>query len=333
VKPPRLYLGRRPQAPVPVDAPRGPDWAQADPGWVDAALAHALAKSGGGWFVLGGSAALAAEVGRPARASRPRRPLRRVIAGRELVLWSDAEGLSVAPDHCPHMGARLSDGHVDGGRLACPWHGLRLDRRGFRAWQCLPLHDDGVLTWVRIDRGDEALTEAPILAPRPPDPVAAVIQMVGRCAPEDILANRLDPWHGAHFHPYSFRELRVLDKDLDVLRLRVTYRALGPLGVEVDATFHCPDRRTIVMTIVDGDGQGSVVETHATPLEDGRTAMTEATLATSDRGGWALVRRLAPIMRPLIARAARRLWVDDLAYAERRFALRTAGGASGRQEA
>ncbi|MCC6624049.1 MAG: Rieske (2Fe-2S) protein [Deltaproteobacteria bacterium] len=317
---PRWYFGRRPSAPVPFDAPRGPDWAQAEPEYVEAALARALTRNGGGWLVVGGVAALRAEAARAARAGRA---MKRVIAGRELVVWADAEGLRAAPDRCPHMGARLSDGHVDEGRLVCPWHGLKLDKRGFREWQCLPTHDDGVLFWVRMELADEVPTDAPILAPRPADFVSGVIQMVGRCAPEDILANRLDPWHGAHFHPYSFRELRVMEKDLDVLRLRVTYRAVGPLGIEVDATFHCPDPRTIVMTIVDGDGVGSVVETHATPLDPGRTAMTEATLATSDRGGWAIARRFAPIITPLIQRAARRLWVDDIAYAERRYALRT----------
>jgi len=314
VNAPRLYFGRRPQSPIPDTAPRGPDWAQADPDWVDQALAHALAKEGGGWFVVDGRERLTKLL--------DGRPLGRTIAGRELVLWKDAQGFVAAPASCPHMGAKLCQGHVHEGRVVCPWHGLKLDRRGFRDWQPLPLHDDGVLVWVRLDDVGEAPTDAPILAPRPAAGVSGVIQMVGRCAPEDILANRLDPWHGAHFHPYSFRELRVLDRDLERLRLRVTYRAFGPLGIEVDATFHCPDRRTIVMTIVDGDGRGSVVETHATPLADGQTAMTEATIATSDRKGFGLVKRLEPVVRPLIERAARRLWVDDIAYAERRFTLR-----------
>jgi hypothetical protein len=62
--------------------------------------------------------------------------------------------------------------------------------------------------------------------------------------------------------------------------VRVSVRVLGPLAVEVDATFHCPDPRTIVMTIIEGEGVGSVVETHATPIGPGRTAVIEATLAT-----------------------------------------------------
>lgn len=314
---PRLYLGRRPDGPVPHDAPRGPDWAQGDADFIARALAHAKGKPCGGWYVVDGTRRLARAV-----AGKPDGPVRVVVAGRELVVWRDAEGWRAAPDACPHLGASLGDGRVEEGRLVCPWHGLRLDRRGFREWQCAPTHDDGVLLWVRLADGD-APTDAPILAPRPTDFVAGVIRLEGRCEPEDIVANRLDPWHGAHFHPYSFRELKVLVKDLDVLRLRVTYRIAGPVGIEVDATFHCPDARTIVMTIVDGDGQGSVVETHATPLGPGRSAMIEATLATSDRAGWSVARRFGKVLAPLIERAARRLWVDDIAYAERRYALRS----------
>ncbi len=58
----------------------------------------------------------------------------------------------------------------------------------------------------------------------------------------------------------------------------------------VRAAFTCPDPRTVTMEIVDGEGAGSVVETHATPLRPGpdgrpRTAVIEAVIAHSDRAG------------------------------------------------
>jgi len=49
--------------------------------------------------------------------------------------------------------------------------------------------------------------------------------MVGRCEPDDVLANCLDPWHGAWFHPYSFANLRVTsvpDERADRLGVEVT---------------------------------------------------------------------------------------------------------------
>jgi hypothetical protein len=82
------------------------------------------------------------------------------------------------------------------------------------------------------------------------------------------------------------------------------------------------------MEIVDGECAGSVVETHATPLRPGpdgmpRTAVIEAVVAHSDRPGFRHVARVAGAVRPLVATAAKRLWRDDLAYAERRYALRS----------
>jgi isorenieratene synthase len=149
-----------------------------------------------------------------------------------------------------------------------------------------------------------------------------VIRMEARCEPGDIIANRLDPWHGAHFHPYSFAELSVIDPDEDMLKVRVAKRIVGRICIETDATFHSPEPRTIVMTIVEGEGKGSVVETHATPIEPGRTAVIEATLASSQRKGFRRALMLQRFIRPFIERSARRLWVDDAAYAERRYALR-----------
>ena len=73
--------------------------------------------------------------------------------------------------------------------------------------------------------------------------------------------------------------------------MAVTFR-IGRLGVPVVAEFASPEPRTIVMRIVDGEGTGSVVETHATPVGPGpdglpRTAVLEAVIAHSDRPGFA----------------------------------------------
>jgi hypothetical protein len=99
------------------------------------------------------------------------------------------------------------------------------------------------------------------------------------------------------------------------------------LGVPVVAEFTSPEPRTIVMRIVDGEGTGSVVETHATPLGRGpdglpRTAVVEAVVAHSDRPGFVPAVRAAPLIEPFMRRAATRLWRDDLIYAERIFRRR-----------
>lgn len=307
-----LPLGPRPTAPE-GEGLAGPDWVQASATRIRGALRHALDLPCGGWFAVAPSRALGEG------------PHKLRVAGRTLVAFRDAGELRIGFDECPHLGASLGEGRVCQGKVVCPWHGLALGTERHGAWQLLPSHDDGVISWVRLDPlfKAEALSAAPYIAPRPDIYLDAVVGMEVGCDPCDVLANRLDPWHGAHFHPQAFAKLKVTEATDEQLRVRVQFRLLGPLVIEVDATFHCPDPRSIVMTIVDGEGSGSVVETHATPLAPGKTLVLEAILASSPRSGFRHARPLSRAIRPLIEHTARGLWVDDAAYCERLYALRT----------
>ncbi|MGA5702803.1 DUF5914 domain-containing protein [Peterkaempfera bronchialis] len=323
---------------IPLGLLRGTGWAEQRPTWDDArpaviaaALARALARPTGNWYVLGASSEV-----------RPGRPLGRTVAGTELVAWRGADGrLHAGPGACPHLGAPLHTSPVVGGRLVCRWHGLSLGAEGFPGWAPFPAHDDGLLAWVRLDTvGGEAPTPAPPIPTRP-DPAAsltAVTTSVGRCEPQDVVANRLDPWHGAWFHPYAFADLTVVqapgpdtgDPAEDRFVVEVAFRLSGRIGVPVRASFTAPGPRTVVMRILDGEGATSVVETHATPVRPAdsgspRTAVVEAVVAHSGRPGFTAARRAAPLLRLLVRRTAARLWRDDLAYAERRWELRAEG--------
>lgn len=305
-----FHVGKRPSPRVAWSD--RPDWQQANPARIEKALAHALKKPGGGWVVVDASSVLTTE------------PKKYRLAGEDYVVWRGANGEPlVAPNSCPHMGAELHCSKVKEGQLLCPWHGLALGAKGHGKWKPIKAHDDGVLVWARVGLGEE-LSEMPYLNPRPAQHMGGVIRMEARCEPRDVVANRLDPWHGVHYHPHSFAALKLLDVTDDVLTLRVSYRVSGPVCVEVDATFHSPDPRTITMTIVGGDGVGSVVETHATPIDEGRSAVIEATLATSDRPGFFIARRASSLFKGMIEKRASRLWVEDIEYAERTYALRQA---------
>ncbi|OBH89787.1 DUF5914 domain-containing protein [Mycobacterium sp. E2733] len=307
-------------------AEQRPTYRDAQPAIIDGALERAQQKPTGNWFAFAGSADV-----------RSGRPFGARVAGVDVVAWRDEEQrLCVGPRSCPHLGADLATGTVHRGTLICRWHGLALDgRTGEFGWSPLPSHDDGILVWVRLDSvGGEAPLEEPVIPPRPAgDTLAAVAGMVGVCEPADVIANRLDPWHGAWFHPYSFTRLEVLTtptEHIDRFLVAVTFR-MGRLGVPVVAEFSCPEARTIVMRIVDGEGTGSTVETHATPIGSGpdghpRTAVLEATIAHSDRPGFKRASRAAPLITPLMRFAAGRLWRDDLAYAERRYQVRAGLG-------
>lgn len=302
-----------------------PTHREASPTVIAAALARSQNRPSGNWFAIAASADVASK------------PFGANVGGAELVCWRGADGhLRAGPAGCPHLGADLSTGRVDHGQLICPWHGLRLTGRSRPDWQSLPTFDDGVLVWVRLDGlGGEEPTPRPIVPARPAGPtISAVTSLVGTCDTADIIANRMDPWHGAWFHPYSFTKLEVLSApaedvdlpgELDRFVVAVTFR-IGRLGIPVVAEFTSPEPRTLVMRIIDGEGSGSVVETHATPRGSSngllRSTVIEAVIAHSERPGFARALIAAPVIRPLARRAAHRLWRDDMHYAERLYAVR-----------
>lgn len=318
-KQPRIPIVRLPR----VDPDRlTPTWRQADPDRIAAALADAEARDPGGWYVVAASSGFAAK-----------RSTVRTIAGREIAFWRGADGrLLAGPGACPHLGAALDECPVVGDTMHCKWHGLPFTPNGSRRWQPFAAHDDGQLVWVRIPTEGETDAPTPVITARPPaaDSIGAVIEMTGRCEPRDVIANRLDPWHGSWLHPYAFSHLTVDDDASTVseLAVDVTFRLNRTWGVPVRAVFSCPDARTIVMHIVEGEGAGSVVETHATPLgpdEHGapRTMVTELTMAYSPRRGFRVATKLQRVIRPAMRHTARHLWIDDLDYAQRRYKARS----------
>jgi phenylpropionate dioxygenase-like ring-hydroxylating dioxygenase large terminal subunit len=298
-------------------------WRDAKPATIDASLRAALRRPTHGWLVAGASADV--PVGRT---------LLRAVAGREVVLWRDADGTLLAgPGACPHLGARLDACDVVDGTVLCRWHGMQLGPASQAEWRTYAAHDDGVLAWVRLGTVEDGVepTDRPVLARRPAleESLASVISLAATCEPRDIIANRLDPWHGAWLHPYAFSDLAVDEAESteDRLVLDVAYRLGRTFAVPVRAEFTCPDSHTIVMTITDGEGTGSVVETHATPLtaagiHPARTVMTEAVVATSDRFGFRVARSMAPLVRVGMRASATQLWADDLVYAARLYELR-----------
>src|SRR5690606_2782090 len=109
--------------------------------------------------------------------------------------------------------------------------------------------------------------------PRPGGGVDAVFTAVGRCEPQDVVANRLDPWHGSWFHPYSFVDLSVVREpdsdDGDAFVVDVSFRVAGRLVVPVRAEFTAPDPRTVVMPSTAGAGVTAVGGTQGTPRTGG----------------------------------------------------------------
>jgi len=52
------------------------------------------------------------------------------LLGERVVAFRDASGAVAFKDLCIHRGAELSGGHIEDGRLTCPYHGWQYDRTG-----------------------------------------------------------------------------------------------------------------------------------------------------------------------------------------------------------
>jgi pyruvate oxidase len=72
-------------------------------------------------------------------------------ADKTLVLVSANGRITALDDRCPHFGASLSDGQIEGNVIICPWHGREFDLRtgacalseGVNAYP-VEVRDDGV---------------------------------------------------------------------------------------------------------------------------------------------------------------------------------------------
>lgn len=72
----------------------------------------------------------------PCRDLKPGMAKSLTLMGRELVLYRARSRKVVALDgHCPHMGAALAQGHVDGETLRCPLHQWQFNKNG----QCIEI--------------------------------------------------------------------------------------------------------------------------------------------------------------------------------------------------
>ena len=79
------------------------------------------------------------------------------VKGRELALFNVEGTYYVLDDVCPHSGAPLSEGMVEGREVTCPWHSARFDLTNGAAL-CLPARK-GVKTFRVQVVGDEVQVE------------------------------------------------------------------------------------------------------------------------------------------------------------------------------
>jgi nitrite reductase/ring-hydroxylating ferredoxin subunit len=49
------------------------------------------------------------------------------VNGKKVALFRVHDAFYAIEDRCPHRGAPLSEGDLDGAEVTCPWHAARLD--------------------------------------------------------------------------------------------------------------------------------------------------------------------------------------------------------------
>lgn len=155
------------------------------------------------------------------------RPVALRRLGMDLVLWRDRLGVVRATaDRCPHKGARLSDGRVQQGELACPYHGFRFDGAG----RCTAIP-------VQPDR---PIPAAMCLHTLPLQVAHGLVWLWhGESAPEgevpwfdDCPADSPTASSSAMVYPVHYS--RMVESNFDVYHFPFVHRSLDPgLGAEV----------------------------------------------------------------------------------------------------
>jgi len=91
-----------------------------------------------------------------------------VVEGREVAVFRRGDRFWAVQDACPHMGASLAGGRLDGDAVVCHWHHWRFDltsgRSDQREWACAAVYG------VRVENGRLLLAPPPPPAPRDDDP-------------------------------------------------------------------------------------------------------------------------------------------------------------------
>ncbi len=135
------------------------------------------------------------------------------LQGRDLVVFRTASGRAVAMDaHCPHMGAHLVDGRVEGEGIRCFFHNWKFDAEGpcvdvpclarapqseARTW---PTAERYGLIWVWT--GDSPATPVPFVPEFGEHEVDARVAgtFIKECSPGVMMINAIDEHHFNSVH-------------------------------------------------------------------------------------------------------------------------------------
>ncbi len=214
--------------------------------------------------------------------------------GTDLVLFRTLAGqLSALDKTCPHLGAHLGGGRVDGGCLRCPFHDWAFDAEGHcvevpyapkippraavRAW---PLLEQNGVVLVHYSADRRAPTWQPPLLPDADWTPNRTIRWEIRSHPQEVAENTVDCAHlGPVHHVLETRILEVEQREhwmRVLLHLHATGQAIGMPeeinDVHLDVTLHglgVIKSETHVLT----SGMRTRQRIHPTPIDGERIAI------------------------------------------------------------
>ena len=213
--------------------------------------------------------------------------------GQDLAVWRDASGTPhVLDNHCPHRGAPLSQGVVQGKQLACAYHGWAFNGSGQCMTMPLEPEDSKRADRIRITSYPAAERAGYVWMFYGHHGEAPTLSIPGEIEDDDwlpytadyqwqtnwlnILDNIMDPLHAIYLHSGAatqknrakFQKFEITSDDAAGFRLsKVGYREDGSIGaVEGEVEFVFPN--LIRLDIADGTPDGLYrVVVMATPID------------------------------------------------------------------
>jgi phenylpropionate dioxygenase-like ring-hydroxylating dioxygenase large terminal subunit len=222
------------------------------------------------------------------------RPIQVRRFGEDLVVWRDSLGRpNVFESHCPHRGAPLSLGNIQGQELACVYHGWRFDGSG--ACTAMPLEEEGssrparrrLKAYAAEDRagyiwmfyGDRERATRLAVPPELEDASWLVFRTnyLWRTNWINILDNVLDPLHAIYLHTGAYTQRRrarfkafqvTSDVDSGFHLGKLGYREDGSVGpVEGEVELVLPN--VVRLDLANGTRQGIMrVIIMPTPIDE-----------------------------------------------------------------
>ncbi len=143
-----------------------------------------------------------------------KKPVHLNFLGRELALYRGEDGIARAVDaYCPHMGAHLAEGNVDGKGVRCFFHGWKFDEKGdlvdipcrkspgveskIKTWPCQEKYG---MIWIYT--GEVPRQPVPFIYELKNSEVDASFgnEFVKECHPNVVMINAIDAHHFTSVH-------------------------------------------------------------------------------------------------------------------------------------